>query len=349
MSITRGIGRFLSRLPPAYSAAVPLEASTLVRAWLVTARPEFMVAIAIIVLGIPTLYYLPHQTASLYYWLHVGEGFVVWCLAILTLSSINCLGDYEIDRLDISGKAIFSQAIELVGSARLWAINLTLIVLNSVFVLILALVQNQPALMIVWAVGLATGIAYSIEPWRLKRRGILNTLAVITGCFAVPMLFTSLLLSTELPGELVGIIATFSLQMSALSFADQICDHEEDRSNGIGTPCVIFGRNTTAAFAVLTYFSTSIILVILLHASGLTPTPLAISLAVTGLSILPLCAVLHDLYRVLRICREFEDKAAQDRKSVTSLLKRSIRTPWWIALSGISICLILGLRILLRF
>jgi 4-hydroxybenzoate polyprenyltransferase len=91
-------------------------------------------------------------------------------------------------------------------------------------------------------VGLALGAAYSVEPVRLKGRGLLQLLCLWSIIFVGPMMFTSALVSGFPPPPTVLALAAAyaTIQMGVILF-NTAEDYPEDKEAGVHTIIVALG------------------------------------------------------------------------------------------------------------
>lgn len=314
---------------------IPFTWKGLFRGWWVTSRMEYAPS-AINEVGIPALLALFFRSADTDFYIAVIAGLAVWWIGEFVGSSMNCLADYETDRLDSLNKSRITRAIDGIGLQRLYWVNFIEIIVNTLLVLLLILWKGRPLLIVFWLVGLAFSTAYSYEPAKFKRRGLLNAFTLDTILYICPMFFVFHLLSSEFHSEAVWVIAVFCLQMIPMFFVDEISDYEEDRETGMTNPCVLWGRVKTslAAFAVYLVSSAMMVIVVFYYWSPST----SLQFVFYGLMLLAFAKVLLDFWGLRQTSQKIE-KA--DRKTdMTALLKQiksQVKTPLWLMLTGIGV------------
>ena len=220
--------------------------------WWVTSRMEFL-GDSVVKVFLPLWLVLRHEAwrsefVELALW-----GLVVWLLGHWVGSSINCLADYPVDRLDEGRKSRLASAIDRAGLRSLLLVNLGEAVLATSISIWLAFHFDKPFLVAFWLAGLIVAYFYSFEPVRLKRRNLLNPLSLTTIVYVMPFGFSYHLLSPVWDSFDVAMLITYSVQIGASFFADEVPDHDEDKAMGVLTPCVTYGPFVSSLLAAAFY------------------------------------------------------------------------------------------------
>lgn len=224
---------------PARSTNVHLR--DVIRGWWITSRMEFLPD-AFVHIGLPLLLVLHHEPWSSKLLLLSFWGGVVWFMGHWVGSSINCLADYPLDRLDTQHKARLAKAIDEAGMRSILLVNLAETLLAIVVSVWLAIQLNKPLLIIFWFTGLIIATLYSFEPVHFKRRNWLNPIALDLIVYAMPLFFIYHVLSPVWNGFDVAVLIIYCFQMVPMFLVDEVSDHDEDKALGIYNPCVTYGR-----------------------------------------------------------------------------------------------------------
>lgn len=198
-------------------------------------RIEYRIA-EIPILLIPVFLTLRDRTplATLAFWEGVCVFFFLFSLGDL----VNCLTDRELDR---TYKPHLSEAVYGLGVGNVAAQA----ILSAVAALLLAAhaawLLDRWVLLACAAVGVVVAPAYSVEPVRLKRRGLLQVLFFWLGLFAGPMVFAALLVDPAPPPEVYGVALAYGLLQTGVVLVNTAEDYPEDRAMGINTVIVSLG------------------------------------------------------------------------------------------------------------
>jgi 4-hydroxybenzoate polyprenyltransferase len=225
-----------------------IAAGDIFHGWWVTSRMEFL-GDSVVKVMLPLLLVLrvePWRPELLELSLWV---LVIWLFGHWVGSSINCLADYPVDRLDVGRKARLSRAIDRASVHSLLLVNLAETIVATVIAVWLAVRFNKPLLPVFWLTGFFIAYFYSFEPVRLKRRNLLNPIALTTIVYVMPFAFGYHLLSPVWRLFDVAVLFTYSVQIGASFFADEVPDHDEDKTMGVLTPAVVYGRVTSCLLA----------------------------------------------------------------------------------------------------
>ena len=243
----------LLRLPPLRPARTEMSWRAELRAWWTTSRPEFAIAPSLSQAGVAALLALHQRSLDLEFAWRLIVGLGIWWVSISVGASLNCIADYETDRLDRANKARLARAIDIVGSTRLWRIILAEIGILALAIVVLALLLKLPLLLGLWLTGLLLAFMYSFEPYRIKGRGFLSPVTASCTCVVLPMLFIYYLLASQAFGPALVVICLFGVQSCGLMLVEQVSDYEEDKSRGTLTASVRYGRYRTIRLAAIVY------------------------------------------------------------------------------------------------
>lgn len=296
-------------------------------------RKEYFPA-AITTIGIPAILAVRSFTEiSSNGWILLGV-LGVWYLSHFIGARINCLSDYEIDRQHPI-KDVFPKAIDrLGGKRRLYYLAFIEGGLALTLSILIASIVGRPILPILWAVGVFFALAYSLKPFRLKGRGVLNPTTLTIIIQFMPSFFTYLALVETASFTEVGILLLWAAQYSSMFFSDEIGDYPEDKSVGIGTPAVRWGVKRTSLIALLIFSSMSPMV--------LFATYLVFGLSTTLLISLPFFLsylyVARDLRKLHLLARMYEKAPGEEAKDIMVKIRiMGKKTPMWIVIIGIPI------------
>lgn len=174
------------------------------------------------------------------------EGVLIFFFLFAFGDMINCLADRD---LDAQCKPHLSRAVYNLGvpfvtlQIVLWA------------VLALALAAHVSWLLHRWqllaltAIGLALGAAYSVEPFRLKGRGIAQLVCLWLIIFVGPMLMIATLFGAWPTPELVAFAMAYGAVQMGIILVNTAEDYPEDRQAGVRTVIVALGLSRGIALA----------------------------------------------------------------------------------------------------
>ncbi len=299
-----------------------------VHGWWMTSRMEYLPD-GVVHVGLPLLLVLRHEpwTPNLL-WLAFW-GAVVWYMGHWVGSSINCLADYPLDRLDVGHKDRLAKAIDRAGMRAIVLVNLGESLLAVAVSVWLAVSLGKPLLLLLWPVGLGVAYLYSFEPFRFKRRNLLNPLALDVIVYILPLFFVYHLFSPVWDGYDVAVLAAYCLQMVPMFLVDEVSDYEEDRALQAGNPCVTYGRVRVTWLAITIYVVgclTSLVLFV-----GITPAWTTGRIVALGVGLLAYAWVVWQfvtLAGLSRAIREAPDASTQLARIQT--LKDFSKTPAWL-------------------
>ena len=266
-----------------------LNALSKIWAFLVVSRVEFMV------MGIPVIALSALLAASRPNDL-LGDGAVrlglltaVWYLAYWISSQVNCIADYELDKVY---KSRLPRSIDILkGPRTIWSMITLETVVASAIVVYLAISESRLGLVVLWVVGLFLVGAYSLEPIRFKRRGFLNLVTLSLILYFLPALYIYYAMAPQMKILPLLALLGFSAQMIGLLLVNQIEDYHEDKQMNVLTSTVRWGLKKASVVSVLFTAVMSIVLLVVFSISQRSyPPPL------------PLPAIAEDPIRLHGCC-----------------------------------------------
>ncbi len=179
-------------------------------------------------------------------------GVIVWYLSHMIGSKVNCLADYELDR---KYKVHLADAVDFLGRKTIWGVIIVESFLALFFTLVMVFLVGKPILVVLWVFGWLVTMGYSLEPLRLKRRGVLNPLSLILVLYTLPIAFGYIALSDSVNLLIVKLLIAVGLQMFSLILLNEVEDIPEDRDQNIRTPCVRYGLWPVVPIAAVIYIA----------------------------------------------------------------------------------------------
>lgn len=332
------LNRIVETSSPAVNAANVRPRATvgaLLRGWWVTSRMEYLPD-ALVHVALPLLLVLRQHQWSVQLFKLSLAGLAVWLLGHWVGSSLNCLADYEVDRLDEGHKARLAVAIDRAGTRPILVVNVLEIAVATLASFWLAYRFGKPLLVFFWLAGLVVAYLYSFEPFRLKRRNFLNPLALAVIVYATPLLFVYHLLSPAWDAYDVTLLVVYCFQMVPMFLVDELSDHDEDKAGGVNNPCVIYGRVMACRLAIAIYTFSCTASLILFAARPVTWN-------LTGAffllhSVLLYVWVIREFLKLDRVSRAIEAAgSAAAREGLTRELKAFSRTPAWLVATSLGV------------
>jgi 4-hydroxybenzoate polyprenyltransferase len=174
------------------------------------------------------------------------EGVLIFFFLFAFGDMINCLADRD---LDAKYKPHLSRAVYNLGvpfvtfQIVLWA-GLALALAAHV-----SWMLHRWQLLLLTTVGLALGAAYSVEPIRLKGRGIAQLACLWLIIFVGPMLMIATLFGAWPTPELVAFAMAYGAVQMGIILVNTAEDYPEDREAGVRTVIVALGLPRGIALA----------------------------------------------------------------------------------------------------
>ena len=207
------------------------------RAFLVVSRYEFMFG-GVFFLMIVSILATGSWQRMADSGLLIGLGIALWYLSHMLASQVNCIADHSLDRVY---KRHLAAAVDRLGIRRIWLFVWGESLLALACAAYMFALTGKPLLPTLWIFGWLVSMGYSVEPFRFKRRGILNPLSLILVLYALPMLYGYHALSDRINANILLLLAATGLQMLSLIVLNELEDIPEDSIHGIRTPLVCYG------------------------------------------------------------------------------------------------------------
>ena len=166
------------------------------------------------------------------------EGVLIFFFLFAFGDMINCLADRD---LDAKYKPHLSRAVYNLGvrfvtfQVILWALLALLLAAHVSWLL------HRWQLFALTAVGLALGAAYSVEPFRLKGRGLYQLACLWLIIFVGPMFMIAMLFGGWPTPELVAFASAYGAVQMGIILVNTAEDYPEDREAGVNTVIVSLG------------------------------------------------------------------------------------------------------------
>jgi 1,4-dihydroxy-2-naphthoate octaprenyltransferase len=314
------------------------DVAAIVRAWWVTSRMEYLPD-ALVHVALPLLLVLRNERWSARLFSLSLVGLAIWLLGHWVGSSLNCLADYPVDRLDTGHKSRLATAIDEAGARPILIVNLFEASIATGASIWLGLRLNKPLLILFWLGGFLIAYLYSFEPVRLKRRNLLNPLALMTIVYATPLLFVYHLLAPSWDRYDLTVLSIYLLQMIPMFLVDEVSDYDEDKEMKVNNPCVTYGRAAACWMAGTLYaLSCSLSLFMFVrknqsHSGWIWGTAVLAGLIYVW--------VATEFLTLLRLSIGL-DKTTRPavRTELTQELKRFSKTPAWLVATSLGVMLL---------
>ena len=311
---------------------------TKIWAFLVVSRVEFMV------MGIPVIALSALLAASRPDDL-MGDGAVrlglltaLWYLAYWICSQVNCIADYELDKIY---KSRLPRSIDILkGPRTIWLMITVETVAASAIVVYLAISESRLGLVVLWVAGLFLIAAYSLEPLRFKRRGFLNLVTLSLILYFLPTLYIYYAMAPQMKILPLLALMGFSTQMIGLLLINQIEDYHEDKQMNVLTSTVRWGLKKASLVALL--FTVVMSVVLLVVFSMLARTPYAF-LGV-AIMLVAYAAILRYHFKLFQAASSWEATHAQ--AAAQRVRQLAARVPLWFFVAGIPLVLVAGLNLI---
>lgn len=258
------------------------------------------------------------------------EGVLVFFFLFAFGDMINCLADRELDAVYKKhlSQAVYRLGVPLVafqtGASALAALLLSIH---------LAWQLDRGSLVPLVLVGLCLGAGYSVEPVRLKGRGVLQLLCLWFILFFGPMVCVALLLRPSPSVELVAFAAAYATVQMGIVLVNSAEDYPEDRAAGVRNTIVTLGLERGVRLAGALVLGGSLALAALLAAlyqrRGVAPA--------YWMALLPYGAAAawasRDIARLVRSLR-----ARPEEEQIAAVKQAAKRVPLWITAVAWTAC-----------
>lgn len=307
----------------------------LLHGWWMTSRMEFLPD-ALVHVALPLLLVLRHEPWSMTTALLAFGGLVVWLLGHWVGSSLNCLADYPVDRLDTGRKSLLADAIDRTTPQAIFWVNIAEAVVATGLSLWFAVILDKPLLMLFWILGLVLAVAYSFAPIRTKQRNWWNPITLMLIVYFTPLFFIYHLLSPIWEGYDVAVLLVYCIQMVPMFLVDEVPDYDEDKAMGVFNPCVTYGRVAGSNIANGIYILACLVslgLFISTTEQWAMGRTIAVAGAITAYGFVSR-EFLHLAY-LSRIAEQSSD--ATSYQAHVQTLKRFAKTPVWLVATGVGV------------
>src|SRR5258707_3283795 len=192
-------------------------------------RIEFRVA-EIPILAIPALLLIPDISIvkTFVFW----EGILVFFFLFAFGDMINCLADRDLDAVykPHLSEAVYGLGVRFV-TFQVWASALLALALS----IHLSWTMNRWIFLVMVAIGLVLGAAYSVKPVQLKGRGVAQIFCLWLIIFVGPMLFVAFLLDAAISIPVLVFAAAYGALQMGVILVNTAEDYPEDLEAGITT------------------------------------------------------------------------------------------------------------------
>jgi len=175
----------------------------------------------------------------------VFEGLVMYFVLYAIGDMVNCLADRDLDSVY---KTRLSRALYRIGPSRLgWIVAIETLVGLGLAVH-LSMVTGRWLILVLVLLGVFLGLAYSLGPLHLKKRGLGHLACLWLLLFFLPMVCAALLIAGP-NVEVLVVAATYATVEMGIILVNTSEDLPEDRAAGIRTTTVALGLTSTLRLA----------------------------------------------------------------------------------------------------
>ena len=191
------------------------------------------------------------------------EGIIIFLLLFNVGFMVNCWADWKVDELY---KTKLYMAVKKMGRSNLGVLVVIHIVASILLAYHLTMVIGRIEISVLVWIGIFLGVAYSVEPFRFKRRGILHSLIAIP-IFFIPGFYSYFLVSDlplDAPYTYLFFLLAAGITVShyALILVSQAEDFPADKKMGLYTPAVKWGLKKTLYISFISNLLGSIVITI---------------------------------------------------------------------------------------
>ncbi|HEX9708541.1 MAG TPA: UbiA family prenyltransferase [Candidatus Thermoplasmatota archaeon] len=186
--------------------------------------------------------------------LAVLEGVAVFAILYVTGFMVNALTDRELDLKYDSFKHEIGEATAQLGDRTVRGLLALHLAAAGALATHLAVMLQAPWLVLLVAAGAFLALAYSLDPFHLKVRGLAaHAFSLALPAFAIPFLFLYFVAARTIDAHAWMICGSFTLTHYGLTYVNQAYDFDEDMKEGVRTPPVRLGldRALGASFAMV--------------------------------------------------------------------------------------------------
>jgi 4-hydroxybenzoate polyprenyltransferase len=176
---------------------------------------------------------------------------------------INCWADWEIDKYY---KTKLYKAVKNMGRPTLGLLVVIHIAISILLAAHISIALEKIEIIVMVMIGTFLGVAYSVEPFRFKKRGVLHSIVALP-IFFIPGAYSYFLVSNSVADASFTILflvmaAGITISHYALILISQAEDYPDDKKMGLITPPVKFGLKKTLFSSVFfNVFGSGIIIV----------------------------------------------------------------------------------------
>jgi 4-hydroxybenzoate polyprenyltransferase len=173
--------------------------------------------------------------------------------AVLVLSylqgvHVNMLSDYAIDR---NYKRFLPDAIDALGRNTFKVIFLIECIAAFFLVLFLSIWLGKAVLLVLWLIGVMIGLAYSLEPLRLKSNPVLNMTSLILVLCIFPMVWVYFMFASSITVAFGLFCVGMALGVIGFVVPTELEDYPEDKEARIRTLTQVLGPHRASILAIL--------------------------------------------------------------------------------------------------
>jgi len=176
------------------------------------------------------------------------EGLLIFLFLFASGDLLNCLADRELDAIYKPHLTEAVYGIGLRGVAAQAALSAATAVGLSIH---LAWVLDRWLLVPLVLAGVFIAYAYSVEPFRLKRRGLWQLAFYWLGLFTGPMVFAAFLFDPWPSWSVLAVAVFYGLMQTGVILVNAAEDYPEDRELGVRTVIVSLGLKRGLSLALL--------------------------------------------------------------------------------------------------
>lgn len=207
----------------------------ILRDLLIIRRVEFRIA-EIPIVAMPAL--LVNSSVAAFKTQSFWEGVLLFFLLFAFGDMINCLADRDLDakyKPHLS-RAVYNLGVPFVTFQVIFTALLALLVAGH-----LSWLLHRWQMLALTAAGLALGAAYSVEPFRLKGRGLAQLVCLWLIIFVGPMLMIATLFNVWPSFALIAFAVAYGAVQMGIILVNTAEDYPEDRDSNVHTVIVTLG------------------------------------------------------------------------------------------------------------
>jgi len=189
------------------------------------------------------------------------EAILVFALLYFSGFIINSLADREIDKKYNTFKGGISEAVDLLGENWIKMILLSHVGFAILLSFHIAIVLQNPWIVILVLLGVLFGLGYSVPPFNFKVKGPWHAIALASSAFFLPLTFLYIVVAEQIQLSDIILITGITIAHYSMEMANQAADHLEDSREGLLTPTVRMGLDSALRSSVImTSFGVALII-----------------------------------------------------------------------------------------